>query len=215
MTRATQQEHAEIKSLIQSTYKSFPLELYISDSKTISIEFGGSYTIPIGSWYVTGCTSVQSLGQVTSSYTIAESPSLVVDTDVTIEWGVTDYNIPTEIKAAGILYNLDETKEVWYKEFGNGTYKKVNTSVFSDHYGLFFINGYFNNPTIAYFKLIPSDGPMEETTFCFSTEYTNDGSSIYSSLASGKYYILHPNAVTEIEGVSFYLDVPDWECGLE
>lgn len=215
MTRATAQEHNEIKTLIASTYKSFPLELYIDDNTVINIEFGGTYTIPIGTWYVTGSTTIQTLGQVTSSYTLAESPTLLVDTEVDIQWGVTDYSLPTEVKAAGILYNLEEVSEIQFKEFGTDTYKKVNTTVFSDHYGLFFINGYFNNTTAAYLKVIPTDGPKEETTFRFSTEYANEESVISVNLASGKYYILHPNAVTEIDGISFHLDTPDWECGLE
>ena len=215
MTRATSQEHAEIKNLIQSTYQSFPVYLYIEDNQSIMIEFGEAYTVPIGTWYMDGSTTIESLGQVSATYTIAESPSLVVSTDIEIQWGVAEYDVPAEIKSAGILYNLEEVKEVRYCEFGSNTYKKVNTSVFSEHYGLFFINGYFSGTTAAYFKLIPNDGPMEETIFCFSAEYVNDSSSIHCNLASGKYYILHPSAVTELDGISFNLGIPDWECGLE
>ena len=41
------------------------------------------------------------------------------------------------------------------------------------------------------------------------------GGATYAHLEGGKFYVLHPNPVTELSGVSFSLNIPTWECGLD
>jgi hypothetical protein len=56
---------------------------------------------------------------------------------------------------------------------------------------------------------------MKETIFYFAVENNNEPANVYGKLEGGKYFVLHPDAVTEIGGVSFSLNIPTWECANE
>lgn len=214
MTRAT--DHTEILNLIESTYVSFAVQLYTNEEENefIRMEFGRSYTVPIGTWRVKGQTSNTVTGTPTDCYSLSCSPHFYVDERITIQYGVTEYPIPVQVRSVGIVYDLSEVKEVQYTG-RSGSYIKADPVVKSEHYGLFFINGYFTGTDKVYIKLIPKTGGSKETTFYFSYEDVSEPAYTYGKLEGGKYFVLHPDPVTELSGVSFYLDIPEWSCANE
>ena len=218
MTRAS--DYNEILNLIESTYVTFPVKLYTNeaDNQFIQMEFGRSYTVPVGTFRVTGYNSnlITMTFQPSSKYRLGKSPWFYTDSNVTIEYGTSEYGLPVEVRSAGIVYDKSEVSKM--QVMGqSGSYIDMGESdfVFSDHYGLFFINGSFSGTEKVHLKVIPKTGAQKETIFYFAAEDTNEPANIYGKLEGGKFYVLHPNPVTELSGVSFSLNIPTWECGLD
>ena len=218
MTRAT--DHNEILNLIESTYTMFPVKLYTDEQNNqfTQMEFGRSYTVPIGTFRVTGYNSslINMLCQPSDNYTITKSPWFYTDSYVAIQYGTTEYALPVEVMAVGIVYDKSEVSQVQYQG-RSGSYIPFNSSDFamSDNYGLIFINGSFSGTEKVHLKVIPKSGANKETIFYFAVENNNEPANVYGKLEGGKYFILHPDAVTEIGGVSFSLCIPAWECANE
>ena len=218
MTRAS--DYNEILNLIESTYVTFPVKLYTNeaDNQFIQMEFGRSYTVPVGTFRVTGYNSnlITMTFQPSSKYRLGKSPWFYTDSNVTIEYGTSEYSLPVEVRSAGIVYDKSEVSKM--QVMGqSGSYIDMGESdfVFSDHYGLFFINGSFSGTEKVHLKVIPKTGAQKETIFYFAAEDTNEPANIYGKLEGGKFYVRHPNPVTELSGVSFSLNIPTWECGMD
>ena len=218
MTRAS--DHNEILNLIESTYTMFPIKLYTDEQNNqfTQMEFGRSYTVPIGTFLVTGYNSslINMLCQPSDNYTITKSPWFYTSSYVTIQYGTTDYALPVEVMAVGIVYDKSEVSQVQYQG-RSGSYIQFSSSdfVMSDHYGLLFINGTFSGTEKVHLKVVPKTGANKETIFYFAAENNNEPANVYGKLEGGKYFVLHPDAVTEIGGVSFSLNIPAWECANE
>lgn len=218
MTRAS--DHNEILNLIESTYTMFPVKLYTNESENqfIQMEFGNSYTVPVGTFRVTGYNSnlITMVCAPTSNYRMTKSPWFYTSSSVTIQYGTTDYALPVEVRAAGIVYDKSEVSQIQYMG-QSGSYIPFEDSdfVMSDHYGLIFIDGTFEGTEKVHLKVVPKTGANKETIFYFAYENLNEPANVYGKLESGKYYVLHPDAVTEIDGVSFSLSIPAWECALD
>lgn len=215
MTRAT--DHAEILSLIESSYTSFAVEVFTNgegNSGTI-MEFGRTYTLPVGTFRVNGATSITPTGTPNAKYTLAKSPLFYVDTYVTIQYGTYDYSLPVQVRSAAVLFDRNDVSQIKYKD-QSGSYVTIPNAnlVLSDNYGLFFINGYFDGTPQVCVDIIPKTGAHKETEFIFAHDEVSTGSATYVKLESGKYYVLHPSGITELTG-SFSLSIPSWECGLE
>ena len=218
MTRAA--DHNEILNLIESTYTMFPIDLYTDEANNqfTRMEFGRTYTVPVGTWKVVGYNSnlIQMTAKPTSKYSLGKSPSFYTESYVAIQYGTTEYALPVEVRAAGIVYDKSEVSQIQYMGQTGSFIPLVESDyVFSDHYGLFFINGYFQGSEKVQFKVIPKSGANKETTFMLSAQEQASGSAIFGKLDFGKYYVLHPDAITELNGVSFSLSVPAWECALD
>jgi hypothetical protein len=216
MTRAT--NHSEILDLIESTYTPFAVDLYTNEeaNQFIKMEFGRTYTVPIGTFKVTGYNSITQTGSTSGKYTIGKSPSFYTQSYVTIEYGTQEYAIPIEVRSAAIVIDLSEVYQVAVKG-KSGSYITFQNSdfVYSDHYGVFFINGYFSGADRVEIMVMPKTGANKETEFILCADSVNTGGSTYAQLEMGKYYVLHPNPITELSGVSFSMDIPNWECGLD
>lgn len=216
MTRAT--DHNEILSMIESTYTSFAIELYTNEETNTftRMEFGRTYTVPIGTFRVTGQNSITATGNPNSKFSLAKSPSFYTNTYVTIQYGTYEYPIPVEVRSAAVVFDRSEVSQIQYKG-QSGSYITISNSdlVLSDNYGLFFINGYFEGDNRVYIKLIPKTGANKETEFILCPIEIGTGSATYGKLEFSKYYVLHPNPVTELSGVSFSLSIPSWECGMD
>lgn len=216
MTRAA--DHNEILSLIESTYTEFAVNFYTNeaDNQFTKIEFGRTYTLPIGNFHVKGYNQITVGGNFNSKYSLALSPQFYVDTYVDIQYGTTEYAIPVEVRSAAIVFDRSEVYQIQYKG-QSGSYIPLSTSdlVLSDNYGLFFINGVFSGTSQAAIKVIPKSGANKETEFIFAYDEVGTGGAIYGKLESSKYYVIHPNPVTELSGVSFSLSIPTWECGMD
>jgi len=218
MTRAT--DHNEILQTIESTYTMFPVKLYTNeaDNQFIQMEFGRSYTVPVGTFRVTGYNSnlITMTFQPSSKYRLGKSPWFYTDSNVTIQYGTTDYCLPVEVRSAGVVFDRSEVSKL--QVMGqSGSYIDMSDDdfVLSEHYGLFFINGSFSGTEKVHIKVIPKTGANKETVFYFAAENDNEPANIYAPLEGGKYFVLHPDAVTELSGITFSLGVPTWECAME
>ena len=216
MTRAT--DHNEILNLIESTYLSFPVDLYTNEETNTytRMEMGRAYTVPIGTFKVIGYNTPTVLGAPTSKYNLSNSPSFYTSSYVTIQYGTYEYFLPVEVRSAAIVIDLSEVHQVQFKG-QTGSYITMTDSdyTFSEHYGVFFINGYFEGNGRVEFKVVPKSGANKETYFTFCADPVSTGSATYAKLEMGKYYVLHPNPVTELSGVSFSLSIPTWDCSLD
>ena len=216
MTRAS--DYNEILNLIESTYVTFPIDLYTNEETNTytRMEFGRTYTVPIGNFHVKGYNQITVGGNFNAKYSLALSPQFYVDTYVDIQYGTTEYPIPVQVRSAAIVIDRSEVSQIQYKG-QSGSYIPLSISdlVLSDNYGLFFINGVFSGTLQAAIKVIPKSGANKETEFIFAYDEVGTGSAIYGKLESSKFYVLHPNPVTELSGVSFSLNSPTWECGLD
>ena len=216
MTRAT--DHNEILGLIESTYVSFPVDLYTNEETNTytRMEFGRSYTVPVGTFRVTGYSTPETIGQPASNYRLAKTPLFYTSSYVTIQYGTAEYALPVEIRSAAIVIDRNEVSKVEFKG-QTGSYITMTDSDFtySDNYGVFFINGTIEGQNKVCFQVTPKTGANKVTEFFLCAVEVATGSATYAKLEGGKYYVLHPNPVTELSGVSFTMDVPAWECGLE
>ena len=215
MTRSA--DHGEILSMIESSYTSFAVDLYTNEENNqfIKMEFGRTYTVPVGTFHVLGYNSITMTGNPNSKYSLAKSPHFYVDTYVTIQYGTSEYALPVQVRSAAVVFDRSEVSQIQYKG-QSGSYIAVSNSdlVLSDNYGLFFVNGYFEGQTQVAVKVVPKTGAYKETEFIFAYDEVGTGSATYVKLDSGKYYVLHPSGVTEISG-SFTMSIPSWTCGLD
>ena len=216
MTRAS--DHNEILNLIESTYVTFPVDLYTNEETNTytRMEFGRSYTVPVGTFRVTGYSTPETIGQPTSNYRLAKTPLFYTSSYVTIQYGTVEYALPVEIRSAAIVIDRNEVSKVEFKG-QTGSYITMTDSDFtySDNYGVFFINGTIEGQNKVCFQVTPKTGANKVTEFFLCAVEVSTGSATYAKLEGGKYYVLHPNPVTELSGVSFSLDIPSWECGLD
>ena len=218
MTRAT--DHNEILNLIESSYTTFPVKLYTDEQNNqfTQMEFGRQYTVPIGTWRVTGYNSnlITMVCAPSSNYRMGKSPWFYTNSYVAIQYGITEYALPVEVRSVGIVYDKSEVSQIQYQGQSGGYIPFDDADfVMSDHYGLIFINGSFSGTEKVHLKVVPKTGAMKETIFYFAVENNNEPANVYGKLEGGKYFVLHPDAVTEIGGVSFSLNIPTWECANE
>ena len=218
MTRAA--DHNEILTTIESTYTMFPVKLYTDETNNIftQMEFGRTYTVPIGTWRVTGynSSSITMTASPTNNYNFGKSPYFYTNTYVTIQYGTTEYLLPTEVRAVGIVYDKSEVSKMEYKGRSGSYIQMVDSDfVFSDDYGIFFINGNFSNTDQVWIRVTPKTGAQKVTEFMLCATEQSSGSAIFGKLESGKYFVLHPDAITELSGVSFSLSIPSWECSMD
>lgn len=217
MTRAV--DHNEILDLIESTYVvNFPIDLYTNEATNTytRMEFGRTYTVPIGTFKVIGYNSTTNIGFPSNSHVLSKSPSFYTESYVTIEYGTQEYVLPVQVNSAAIVIDRSEVYRVEFKGKTDSYITMTDSDfTFSDNYGVFFINGNFKGGERVYLQVTPKTGANKVTEFIFCADQVNTGGSTYAHLESCKYYVLHPNPVTELSGVSFSLDIPSWECGLE
>ena len=127
-----------------------------------------------------------------------------------------EYALPVEIRSAAIVIDRSEVSQVAYKD-NNGSYTTlVNSNLnLSDNNAVFFVNGYFSGGDRVYLQVTHKTGANKVTEFFLCADEIATGSATYAKLEGGKYYVLHPNPVTELSGISFSLNIPAWECGLD
>ena len=218
MTRAS--DYNEILNLIESTYVTFPIDLYTNEATNTytRMEFGRTYTVPIGTFKVIGYNSnlITMTGKPTSNYSLAKAPSFYTESYVTIEYGTQEYALPVEVRSAAIVIDRSEVYQIAFKG-QTGSYITMTDSdfTFSDNYAVFFVNGYFEGQNQVCFQVTPKTGANKVTEFIFCANQISTGGATYAHLEGGKFYVLHPNPVTELSGVSFSLNIPTWECGLD
>lgn len=218
MTRAS--DYNEILNLIESTYVTFPIDLYTNEATNTytRMEFGRTYTVPVGRFKVIGYNSnlITMTGNPNDKYSLAKSPFFYTESYVDIQYGTQEYALPVQVRSAAIVFDRSEVSQIQYKG-RSGSYITISNSdlVLSDNYGLFFVNGYFQGTYQVAIKIFPKTGANKETEFVLSYEEVGTGSATWGKLDFGKYYVLHPNPVTELSGVSFSLSIPTWECGMD
>ena len=215
MTRAT--DHDAILSLIHNTYPNLVPVLQYDDGTSVSIQMGRTYTINVGTWQVNGSNSYITMDEVMSGGKLANEPKITIDTEVEIKPGVTNYTLPAEVKSVAFVYQIDEVQNVYYtgKNSASPT-TKLTFGVASGNYCVFFLEADpdVEGNNVFDMLIIPSDSSKKSTTFYFSYTPRNYNGNPVTVLENGKYYVLHPEGVTEVSG-NFNVSIPEWTCGLD
>ena len=213
MTRAT--NHDEILELIESTFPTVRPTLYYDDNTSLSITLGQAYMLKVGTWNVRYENNPNTMDEVLEDSRLALEPVFSVNTDVTIRYGVSVYELPVEIKSVAFVYQIDEVERVYYLGKNSASPStRLNFGVSSANYCVFFMSGEPAYDEIFEILVNPSDPSKKATTFRFSfTRETYNGQPLIK-LRNGTYYVLHPEGISEVSG-SFSTSIPAWTCGLE
>ena len=213
MTRAT--DHAEVLDLIQSTFPTVSPTLYYDDNTSLNITLGQAYMIKVGTWNVRYANNPNTMDEVLDDSRLTLEPVFSINTDVTIQYGVSVYELPVEIQSVAFVYQIDEVERVYYLGKNSATPStRLNFGVSGAHYCVFFMSGEPAYDEIFEIQVNPSDPSKKITTFRFSfTREMYNGQPLIK-LKNGTYYVLHPEGVSEVSG-SFSTSIPAWTCGLE
>ena len=213
MTRAT--NHDEVLELIESTFPTVRPTLYYDDNTSVNIELGQAYMLKIGTWNVQYANNPNTMDEVLEDSRLTLEPVFTVNTDVTIQYGVSVYELPVEINSVAFVYQIDEVERVYYLGKNSATPStRLNFGVSSANYCVFFMSGNPAYDEIFEILVNPSDPSKKATTFRFSfTREMYNGQPLIK-LQNGTYYVLHPEGVSEVSG-SFNANIPAWTCGLE
>lgn len=190
---------------IMSTVPSaLDLVLTGSDGHTFNATTGQEITIPVGTYTVTGGHNpslVQNIAQNTRYTT--KSPIIEVNTSVTIEEGVTSYQVQGSYKSFAVCVLPSEVAS-WKAAFTNGT-QEVDCVKTSDLWFVF-VTGNLTGAMSFITTLTSPTGQSKEYTLYTNPNDTNGIRAYY-----GKWYLLHP--FTYQTG-SIGLSLPEWESGL-
>lgn len=213
MARAT--NHDEVLELIESTFPAVRPTLYYDDNTSVSIELGRSYMLKVGTWNVRYENAPNTMDEVLEDSRLTLEPVFSVNSDVTIQYGVSVYELPVEICSVAFVYQIDEVERVYYLGKNSATPStRLNFGVSGAHYCVFFMSGDPAYDEIFEILVNPSDPSKKATTlrFSFTREMYNGEPLI--KLKNGTYYVLHPEGISEVSG-SFSTVIPAWTCGLE
>lgn len=206
-----------VKSTIEGTIPSNirPAFYYNHDeSDGQNVKLGETISMRIGEYGVKWNNSPNNIANVVNGNTnFAKTPLLDIDTDVTITPGVSEYELPATFKSFAIVVDANEVSKVQYYNLG-GAYADIDFFVASGDALLIFVNGEFTSDGVARIRLTPSSEYGKETTFFLSNQVASVGKNPTTHIDYGKYYVLHPDAVTEV-GSLFNVNIPEWECGNE
>lgn len=215
MTKAI--SHASVKSTIAAAIPTtIKPAFYFNNDETQgqNITMGQSVTMKVGTYGVRWNNTPNNIVNVVNGNTnFAKSPLLDIDTEITIAPGTTEYTIPVTFKSFAIVADATEISKAQYYTV-SGSYSDIDFFVTSGDNLIIFINGEFTSDGVARIRLIPADSYRKETTFFLSNQVESVGKNPTIHVDYGKYYVLHPDAVTEV-GSLFNLVIPEWECGNE
>ena len=219
-TRAA--DHNEILNLIQSTYPTITPKIWYDDDGNDwdYIPLNTPVTVPIGTHlFCWENTNIMHMTDVMYDAYLALEPYMDISVNITIESGVSDYSLPVNFNSVGFVWDTREVSNIYHNgKNGNLPQTKAGFGVYGEHYGIFFLNGslWGSDDDILMLQVRPqstyTDGKV--TTYYFSNRKTEyNGNTVYP-LNPGHYYVLHPDALTEIDG-TFVLGFPDWVCDLD
>lgn len=215
MTKAI--DHTAIKNKISTSIPSvIKPAFYFNNDETQgqNITVGETVTMKIRTYGVRWKNNPSSIANVINDQTyFSKTPLLNIDTEVTIVPGTTEYSIPVTFKSFAIVADATEVSKVQYYTLG-GSYEDIDFFVTVSDALLIFINGEFTSTGVVRIRLIPADSSKKTTILYLSNQVETVGQNATTHIDYGKYYVVHPDAVTEV-GSLFSLNIPEWECGNE
>lgn len=215
MTKAI--SHTAIKNTIAGTIPTtIKPAFYFNNDETqgSNITMGTTVTMKVGTYGVRWNNNPNSIANVVDGNTsFAKTPLLNINTEVTIVPGTTEYSIPVTFRSFAIVADATEISKIQYYTLG-GSWEDIDFFISSGDNLIIFINGEFTSTGVARFRVLPADATKKTTVFYLSNQVANVGQNETVHIDYGKYYVLHPEAVTEV-GSLFNLVIPEWTCGNE
>lgn len=216
LTRAS--DYGEILSLIESTYPTITPKIWYSDDEKVPITLNQEMTVKVGTWLVAWeSPSITVMTEVMGTAYLGLKPYMDISTNVSITPGVTDYTLPVNYQSIAFVWDTSEVSNIYHNgNNGNLPQTKAGFGVYGDHYGVFFLNGgWDSDESILMLQVRPQEGMGKVTNFYFSNYYDEwQGNPCYH-LTRGHFFVLHPDSITEVSGVTFGASFDDWVCDLD
>ena len=206
MTRAIN-NNAIIDWIGEQLPTSISLRLTDSNGNKYTVETGSEIELPLGVYTVTGKSIAPSTQNVVGSDVSFSSiqPSLNINTILEVVYSQTQYTIPANFTGFGIVIDYEETASATYQsshgESGTIQFATIGTA------GIVFVNGNLDTHSLDV-TLNPVNNSDKQTTYTFKNEYL----STTISPTFGNYYIIHPKAITGIEGGLFSYTVDRFQA---
>ena len=216
MTRAV--NHSEVLSYLQTLQPSNVSPRFYKDgdrSVTKYVPLGQAVTMDVGHYEVEWENSPKFVIQTPSDASgFSTTPKYRIATEVEIVPGVTEYSLPVGIDAAGFVVDYGEVASVRVQNLASSMADASSAFVNRGDFGISFFSGEFADNCITV-QVRPVDTTAgAAVTYRFSWDGADYKGNPTYKMEPGKYYVLHPDTVTELEGL-FALEFAEWTCGME
>lgn len=216
MTRAV--NHSEVLSYLQTLQPSNVSPRFYKDgdrSVTKYVPLGQAVTMDVGrykvEWENTPKFALQTPLDVCGFST---TPKYQIATEVEIVPGVSEYSLPVVIASAGFVVDYGEVASVRVINLAQSLTDASSSFVKRGDFGISFFSGEFADNCITV-QVRPVDTTAgAAVTYRFTWDGADYKGNPTYKMEPGKYYVLHPDAVTELEGL-FSLEFAEWSCGME
>lgn len=191
----TRVDAEDIRGIITSMLPQ-SVELKLTDGKgnAYTATTGESVTLPLGDYSVTYSYRGYSIGQLmgTSVYLTA-APTFSISDNVSVTYDGGDKTLHAQYTCTALVLDYSECTALEYYDLSASAWKGVPLT--GDGYGVVFIYGDSGNRTFRLRAVTSAEGyRSNELT---ATTGSADGAV---TLKTGKYYVIHPEEITEAEG---------------
>ena len=216
MTRAV--NHSEVLNYLQTLQPSNVSPRFYKDgdrSTTKYVPLGQAVTMDVGRYEVEWENSPKIVLQTPSDVCgFSTTPKYSIDTEVNIVPGVTQYSLPVGIVSTGFVVDYGEVAQVRVQNLASSMTDASSAFVNRGDFGITFYHGEFADNCITV-QVRPVDpAASEAVTYRFTWDGADYKGQPTYKMEPGKYYVLHPDAVTELDGL-FSLEFAEWSCGME
>lgn len=216
MTRAV--NHSEVLSYLQTLQPSNVSPKFYKDgdrSVTKYVPLGQAVTMDVGHYEVEWENAPKLALQTPLDVCgFSTTPKYRIATEVDIVPGVTQYSLPVGIASSGFVVDYGEVASVRVTNLAQSLTDASAAFVKRGDFGITFFSGDFTDNCVTV-QVRPVDTTAAEAvTFRFTWDGADYKGNPTYKMEPGKYYVLHPDAVTELEGL-FALEFAEWSCGME
>lgn len=216
MTRAV--NHSEVLNYLQTLQPSNVQPRFYKDgdrSVTKYVPLGQAVTMDVGRYEVEWENSPRFVLQTPYDASgFSQTPKYKIATEVEIVPGVTEYSLPVEIAAVGFVVDYGEVASVRYLNLASSMADAASAFVQRGDFGITFFSGDFADNCITLQVRPVNTVSGEAVTYRFSWDGADYKGNPTYKMEPGKYYVLHPDSVSEIDGL-FALEFGQWSCGME
>lgn len=209
-------DHSVIKETIAGTFPTLIRPaFYLNGDETqgTNVDLGTTVTMKVGDYTVKWKNYPTKIANVMDDNYFSKTPQINIDTEVSIVPGTTEYTLPVVFNSFAIVADITEVSKIQYLA-ANGDFTDIDFFITVGDHLIIFINGAFSDTGVLRLKLIPANSYNKTTFLCLSNKVETIGTTATTHIEHGKYYVLHPDAVTEV-GSLFNLSIQEWECGNE
>lgn len=216
MTRAV--NHSEVLDYLQTLQPSNVSPKFYKDgdrSTTKYVPLGQAVTMDVGHYEVEWENAPKLALQTPLDVCgFSTTPKYRIATEVDIVPGVTQYSLPVGIASSGFVVDYGEVASVRVTNLTQSMTDASAAFVRRGDFGITFFSGDFTDNCVTV-QVRPVDTTAAEAvTFRFTWDGADYKGNPTYKMEPGKYYVLHPDAVTELEGL-FALEFAEWSCGME